>query len=81
MKSNEPSWKSEVRSSNELHSKIALTLCEADFLLKLQDSDGGFYFLVYPRDRESETDDVRRRPDQRLRRWNVAWHINKYPGL
>jgi hypothetical protein len=27
---------------------------EADFLAKLQDSDGGFYFLVYPRDREYE---------------------------
>ena len=28
---------------------------EADFLSKLQDSDGGFYFLVYPRDREYES--------------------------
>lgn len=27
---------------------------EADFLMKLQDDDGGFYFLVYPRDREYE---------------------------
>jgi hypothetical protein len=27
---------------------------EADFLAKLQDSDGGFYFLVYPREREYE---------------------------
>ncbi|MGZ4962060.1 MAG: glycoside hydrolase family 9 protein, partial [Limisphaerales bacterium] len=27
---------------------------EADFLAKLQDDDGGFYFLVYPRDREYE---------------------------
>jgi len=27
---------------------------EADFLAKMQDSDGGFYFLVYPRDREYE---------------------------
>jgi len=27
---------------------------EADYLLKLQDTDGGFYFLVYPRDREYE---------------------------
>ena len=27
---------------------------EADFLAKLQDSDGGFYFLVYPRNREYE---------------------------
>src|SRR5205807_8392296 len=29
---------------------------EADFLAKLQDDDGGFYFLVYPRDREYESD-------------------------
>ena len=27
---------------------------EADYLARLQDSDGGFYFLVYPRDREYE---------------------------
>jgi hypothetical protein len=27
---------------------------ELDFLLKMQDTDGGFYFLVYPRDREYE---------------------------
>ncbi|MHB8522381.1 MAG: glycoside hydrolase family 9 protein [Limisphaerales bacterium] len=29
---------------------------EADFLVKLQDADGGFYFLVYPRNREYEQD-------------------------
>ena len=29
---------------------------EADFLAKMQDSDGGFYFLVYPRDRANEND-------------------------
>ncbi len=28
---------------------------EADFLAKMQDSDGGFYFLVYPKDREYES--------------------------
>lgn len=27
---------------------------EADFLAKMQDDDGGFYFLVYPREREYE---------------------------
>lgn len=27
---------------------------EADFLVKLQDDDGGFYFLVYPRNRKYE---------------------------
>ncbi|WP_199226861.1 glycoside hydrolase family 9 protein [Opitutus sp. ER46] len=29
---------------------------EADYLAKLQDDDGGFYFLVYPRDRRYEND-------------------------
>ena len=29
---------------------------EADFLAKMQDQDGGFYFLVYPRNREYEGD-------------------------
>jgi len=28
---------------------------ESDFLAKMQDSDGGFYFLVYPHDREYES--------------------------
>ena len=28
---------------------------EADFLAKMQDADGGFYFLVYPRDRKYES--------------------------
>jgi hypothetical protein len=27
---------------------------EADFLVKMQDADGGFYYLVYPRNREYE---------------------------
>lgn len=29
---------------------------EADFLARMQDEDGGFYFLVYPTDRRYETD-------------------------
>jgi hypothetical protein len=29
---------------------------EADFLVKVQDADGGFYYSVYPRDREYELD-------------------------
>ncbi|MDB6037562.1 MAG: glycosyl hydrolase family 9 [Verrucomicrobiales bacterium] len=29
---------------------------EADFLAKMQDADGGFYFLVYPKDRQYEND-------------------------
>jgi hypothetical protein len=34
---------------------------EADFLAKMQDADGGFYFLVYPRDRRYEDNVL---PDQ-----------------
>ncbi len=34
---------------------------EADFLAKMQDDDGGFYFLVYPREREYENNVL---PDQ-----------------
>jgi len=29
---------------------------EADFIAKLQDTDGGFYFLVYPKSRQYESD-------------------------
>src|SRR6185436_180089 len=29
---------------------------ESDFLAKMQDADGGFYFLVYPKNREYEGD-------------------------
>ena len=36
---------------------------EADFLAKLQDDDGGFYFLVYPRDRAYEDNVSLIRPD------------------
>ncbi|MGZ5527963.1 MAG: glycoside hydrolase family 9 protein, partial [Limisphaerales bacterium] len=31
---------------------------EADFLAKLQDTDGGFYFLVYPKNRQYEDTDT-----------------------
>jgi hypothetical protein len=34
---------------------------EADFIAKLQDDDGGFYFIVYPREREYESNVT---PDQ-----------------
>lgn len=33
---------------------LQLAKWEADFLARLQDADGGFYFLVYPRDRRYE---------------------------
>jgi len=35
---------------------LQLAKWEADFLAKMQDDDGGFYFLVYPRDRAYEND-------------------------
>jgi hypothetical protein len=39
---------------------------EADFLAQLQDSDGGFYFLVYPRDRPYELDVLPDRGDPQV---------------
>ena len=41
---------------------------EADFLAKMQDADGGFYYSVYPMDREYERQRVarKRRPASRL---------------
>jgi hypothetical protein len=44
---------------------------EADFLAKLQDADGGFYFLVYPRDREYENNALPDRGDAQ-----VVWPKN-----
>ena len=39
---------------------------EADFLAKMQDSDGGFYFLVYPRDRAYEDNVLPDRGDSQV---------------
>jgi hypothetical protein len=39
---------------------------EADFLAKMQDADGGFYFLVYPREREYEIDVLPDRGDPQI---------------
>src|SRR5207244_7542737 len=44
---------------------------EADFLAKMQDADGGFYFLVYPRNREYESDVLPDRGDAQ-----VVWPKN-----
>ena len=44
---------------------------EADFLAKMQDADGGFYFLVYPREREYEDDVLPDRGDPQ-----VVWPKN-----
>ena len=39
---------------------------EADFLAKLQDTDGGFYFLVYPKDRRYENNVLPDRGDPQV---------------
>lgn len=39
---------------------------EADFLVKMQDQDGGFYFLVYPINREYENDVTPDKGDQQV---------------
>jgi hypothetical protein len=39
---------------------------EADFLAKMQDEDGGVYFLVYPRDRRYEDDVLPERGDPQI---------------
>ena len=39
---------------------------EADYLAKLQDADGGFYFIVYPRTRQYELDVLPDRGDLQL---------------
>src|SRR5207302_4929592 len=44
---------------------------EADFLVKLQDADGGFYFIVYPRNREYENNALPDRGDPQ-----VVWPKN-----
>jgi hypothetical protein len=44
---------------------------EADYLAKLQDADGGFYFIVYPKNREYEWDVTPDHGDQQ-----VVWPKN-----
>jgi hypothetical protein len=39
---------------------------ESDFLAKMQDADGGFYFLVYPKDRRYEYDAIPGVPIQQV---------------
>jgi hypothetical protein len=43
-------------SGDGLPDALQIALHEARFLMKMQDEDGGFYFLVYPRDRPYELD-------------------------
>lgn len=39
---------------------------EADFISKLQDDDGGFYFIVYPREREYESNVLPQHGDRQV---------------
>lgn len=43
-------------SGDRIPDALQIALHEARFLLKMQDHDGGFYFLVYPRNRPYELD-------------------------
>lgn len=43
-------------SGNGIPDLLDIARFEASFLAKMQDEDGGFYFLVYPRDRPYEAD-------------------------
>lgn len=43
-------------SADGIPDALQIAKWEADFLLKMQDEDGGFFFLVYPRDRAYELD-------------------------
>src|SRR6185503_1740635 len=43
-------------SGDGISDVMQLAKWEADFLSKIQDADGGFYFLVYPRERAYEND-------------------------
>ena len=48
-------------SGDSISDLMQLAKWEADFLSKIQDADGGFYFLIYPRNRAYENDVT---PDQ-----------------
>jgi len=48
-------------SGDGISDLMQLAKWEADFLSKIQDADGGFYFLIYPRNRAYENDVT---PDQ-----------------
>lgn len=43
-------------SGDGIPDAIQIAKWESDFIVKMQDADGGFYFLVYPRDRPYELD-------------------------
>jgi hypothetical protein len=43
-------------SGDGIPDALQIAKWESDFIYKMQDADGGFYFLVYPRDRSYELD-------------------------
>ncbi|MEI6034227.1 MAG: glycoside hydrolase family 9 protein [Verrucomicrobiae bacterium] len=43
-------------SGDGISDMIQMAKWESDFLVKMQDDDGGFFFLVYPRERKYEDD-------------------------
>ncbi len=45
-------------SGDGIPDAIQIAKWESDFIAKMQDADGGFYFLVYPRDRSYELDNL-----------------------
>ncbi|HLM72997.1 MAG TPA: glycoside hydrolase family 9 protein, partial [Polyangiaceae bacterium] len=53
-------------SGDGLSDLLQIAKWEADFLIKMQDSDGGFYFLVQPRDRAYEGNALPERGDPQV---------------
>jgi hypothetical protein len=53
-------------SGNGKSDLLEIAKWEADFLTRMQDADGGFYFLVYPRDRSYENDVLPDRGDPQV---------------
>jgi hypothetical protein len=58
-------------SGDGISDVLQLAKWEADYLAKIQDDDGGFFFLVYPRDREYENNVTPDRGDPQ-----VVWPKN-----
>ncbi len=53
-------------SGDGISDVLQIAKWEADFLAKMQDTDGGFYFLVYPRNRKYEHDVLPDRGDSQV---------------
>ncbi len=53
-------------SGDGIPDAIQIAKWESDFIAKMQDADGGFYFLVYPRDRSYELDNLPENGDPQI---------------